>query len=100
MRSDESLQCSAIGPPVRLVFYPTLSTAIYFLRTPKSPPAEALQRDASELAEVGLPDVATIVLEAAASALPAHIMHCPYAETGSHNYESWQASHRRKGARS
>jgi hypothetical protein len=61
---------------------------------------EALQRDASELAEVGLPDVATIVLEAAASALPAHIMHCPYAETDSHNYESWQASHRRKGARS
>jgi hypothetical protein len=32
MRSDESLQCSAIGPPVRLVFYPTLSTNRSFSR--------------------------------------------------------------------
>jgi hypothetical protein len=41
MRSDECLQCSAIGPPVGLVLYPTLATidlsrANYFLRTPAS----------------------------------------------------------------
>jgi len=59
---------------------------------------EALQRDANELAEVGLPGVAAIVTEAAANALPAHVMHCPYAETDIHNFQSWQASHQRKFA--
>jgi len=44
------------------------------------------------------PEVAAIVLEAAASALPANILHCPYADTDTHNYESWQASYQRKNA--
>jgi hypothetical protein len=57
---------------------------------------ESLQRDANELTKVGLPDVAAIVLEAAANALPANVMHCPYAETDSHNYESWMAAYQRR----
>lgn len=57
---------------------------------------ESLKRDAAELDAVGLPDVATIVLEAAANALPANVMHCPYAEDDLHNYQNWQASHRRQ----
>jgi hypothetical protein len=57
---------------------------------------ESLQRDATELVEVGLPEVAAIVAEAAASALPAHLKHCPYAETDIANYESWQANRRRR----
>src|SRR6185312_8871278 len=54
---------------------------------------ESLERDGAELDAVGLPDVAAIVMEAAASALPDNVLHCPYAETDSHNYGSWQASH-------
>lgn len=57
---------------------------------------ESLERDAAELDAVGLPEVAAIVLEAAAGALPVHVMHCPYAETDTHNYDSWQASHQRR----
>jgi hypothetical protein len=57
---------------------------------------ESLQRDANELAEVGLPEVGAIVLQAAANALHAHVMHCPYAEDDLHNYQSWQASYRRR----
>jgi len=57
---------------------------------------ESLERDAAELDDVGLPDVATIVMKAAASALPAHVMHCPYAETDTRNYESWMAAYQRR----
>jgi len=59
---------------------------------------ESLQRYANELTEVGLPDVATIVMETANGALLANVMHCPYAEDDLHNYQSWQASYQRKGA--
>lgn len=45
---------------------------------------------------VGLPDVATIVMEAAANAFPAHVMHCPYAATDIRNYQSWMGNHQRK----
>jgi hypothetical protein len=60
---------------------------------------ETLERDAAELDAVGLPDVATIVMEAAANALPANILHCPYAEDDLHNYQSWQASYQRRHSR-
>ena len=45
---------------------------------------------------VGLHDVATIVMEAAADALPASVMHCPYAEDDLRNYQSWQLSRLRR----
>jgi hypothetical protein len=61
---------------------------------------ESLERDAAKLDAVGLPEVAAIVLEAAANALPANILLCPYAETDSHNYEGWQAGYQRKRANS
>ena len=57
---------------------------------------ESLERAAAELAGVGLQQVSAIVREAAASALPDHVMHCPYAETDHHNYQSWQKSHQRR----
>jgi hypothetical protein len=57
---------------------------------------ESLERDAAELDAVGLPEVAAIVLEAAANTLPANILHCPYAEYDLHNYQNWQASYRRR----
>lgn len=57
---------------------------------------ESLERDAAELDAVGLPDVAAIVMEAAAGALPASVMHCPYAETDTRNYESWMAAYQRR----
>jgi hypothetical protein len=57
---------------------------------------EFLEAQAATLKALGLSEVATIVLEAAASALPANILHCPYAEDDLHNYDSWQASHHRR----
>jgi hypothetical protein len=56
---------------------------------------ETLERDAAELDAVGLPEVAAIVMEAAANALPANVMHCPYSEDDVHNYQSWQSYQRR-----
>jgi hypothetical protein len=53
---------------------------------------ESLEQDAAELNAVGLPDVATIVLEASANALPASILHCPYAASDVCNSQSWQLS--------
>jgi hypothetical protein len=60
---------------------------------------DSLERDAAELDAVGLAEVAAIVLEAAASALPASVMHCPYAEDDLHNFQSWQASHQRRNSK-
>lgn len=62
---------------------------------------ESLERDAAELDAVGLPDVATIVMEAASTALSAGVMYCPYDESNAHNFDSWQAAyHRRQKAKS
>ena len=57
---------------------------------------ESLEAAAAELETVGFPQVSAIMLEAGAKALLAHVMHCPYAETDIHNYESWQAAYRRR----
>jgi hypothetical protein len=56
----------------------------------------SLQRDANELAAIGLPEVSAIVLEAAAIALPASVLHCLYEEADRHNFDNWQASHQRR----
>jgi len=57
---------------------------------------ESLERDAKELEKAGLTRAAGIVMEAAETALPYNVLHCPYAKTDTHNYESWQASHQRR----
>lgn len=57
---------------------------------------ESLQRDARLLEKMGLLAVADIVLEYVDRALPGNVMHCPYAESEIHNYQSWQAAYQRR----
>jgi hypothetical protein len=59
------------------------------------PSRESLQRDADELTAIGLPAVASIVMEAAEVAPPSSEINCPY-EEDTHNWTCWQASHQRK----
>jgi hypothetical protein len=56
---------------------------------------ESFERYASELEAVGLPNVAAIVLEYAADALPERVLRCPYSPNDRANYECWQASYDR-----
>jgi hypothetical protein len=55
---------------------------------------ESLLRDAAELAEMGLLKASDIVAEAADTALPASVLHCPYAESDAYNFQNWQRGHR------
>jgi hypothetical protein len=57
---------------------------------------EFLEAQAAMLNAIGLPEIAVVVEEAAINALPANVLQCSYAETDTYNYESWQASHRRR----
>lgn len=60
---------------------------------------ETLERDAAELQQVGLPDVAQIVLEAASDAPPEAIALCPYDPEDRCNYQSWHAAYQRRQLR-
>jgi hypothetical protein len=55
------------------------------------PSREALQRDVEELILIGLPQVASIVAEAAERAIPGNLLYCPYDPQDRCNYISWQA---------
>jgi hypothetical protein len=59
------------------------------------PSREALQRDTEELILIGLPQVASIVAEAAEQAPPDRLINCPYAPEDRCNYQSWQTSYQR-----
>jgi hypothetical protein len=56
---------------------------------PIIPSREMLERDVVELTAMELPDVASIVMEAAERATPAHILYCPYDPQDRCNYTSW-----------
>ena len=57
---------------------------------------ESLERDAAELEEIGLPDVAAIVAEFAANSLSARKLYCPYEPEDRANYQSRQQSYDRR----
>ena len=54
---------------------------------------ERLEQDAEELRAIGLETVAAIVAAFAADALPERVLHCPYAESDTANFQSWQSAY-------
>ena len=57
---------------------------------------EFLEAQAATLKALGLPEIAAILTEAAANALPASVVHCPYAARDVYNWQAREQSHRRR----